>query len=160
MVKQALNEQHQIAANNQTSESTAPEMSSKPVAKKQPTRPTRQGFSLHFASDEALATLVNARKVRLYAMLGSRTWELQYIAGTPRFVLSSKPRSFYEMHPLTVPRGYLNAIRKTATVFDTERVTWGTTLPVPTQMQIKRLIAQHDGGDLVIQPEGEVEIVF
>ena len=159
-IKQTLNEQKQAAVEKKVSESTVQKQSTKPVAKQQPARPTRQGFSLHFASDEALAALVKARKVQFYAMLGSRAWELQYIGGTPRFVPSSKPRSFYEMHTHTVPRGYLNAMRKTATVFDMERVTWGTTLPAPTQNQIKRLMTQHDGGDLVIQPEGKVEIAF
>ena len=127
---------------------------------KQEPKPSRQGFHLHFASDAALASLITTRKVRFYAMLGDRVWHLHPSAAKSRFRPSTMPDSFYEMNAHTVPQEYLSAMRKAATVFDAVRVTWGVTLPDNTRATVEQLMAEHEGGDLVIQSDGSVIITF
>ena len=127
---------------------------------KQVPKPSRQGFHLHFASNAALASLIKAKKVQFYAMLGKRVWHLHPSATDSHFRPSTMPGSFYEMHAHTVPQEYLGAMRKAATVFDAARVTWGVTLPNNTRATVDRLMAQHEGGDLVIQSDGTVTIIF
>ena len=115
------------------------------------------GFSLRFASDEALTALLRTRSVRVFAMLGQRTWQLSAGAKSIFAETMDRPGSFYEMNRQTVPPTYRAALRRVTAVLDDARITWGVTLPQPTRAAITRLMERYEGGELIIQADGSVE---
>ncbi len=115
------------------------------------------GFSLRFASDEALTALVATRSVRVFAMLGQRTWQLSASAKSIYAETTDRPGSFYEMNRQTVPPTYLAALRRVTAVLDETRITWGVTLPQPTRAAINSRMERYQGGELIIQADGTVE---
>ncbi len=115
------------------------------------------GFSLRFASDEALTALVATRSVRVFAMLGQRTWQLSASARSIYAETTDRPGSFYEMNRQTVPPTYLAALRRVTAVLDETRITWGVTLPQPTRAAINSRMERYQGGELIIQADGTVE---
>jgi hypothetical protein len=60
------------------------------------------------------------------------------------------------MEGSTVPPDYPKTFHRQVAVFGQGAVTWGVTLPVEMTASINRLIKGHEGGDLVIMPDGEV----
>jgi len=115
------------------------------------------GFSLRFASDEALTSLVATRSVRVFAMLGQRTWRFSANEKSIYARSTDRPKSFYEMNPQTVPSTYLATLRRVTAILDETRITWGVTLSQPTRAAITNLMDQFEGGELIIQTDGTVE---
>ncbi len=115
------------------------------------------GFSLRFASDEALTALVTTRSVRVFAMLGQRSWQLSANEKSIYAVTTDRPGSFYEMNRQTVPPTYLAALRGVTAVLDETRISWGVTLPQPTRAAITSLMERYEEGALIIQADGTVE---
>lgn len=116
----------------------------------------RKGFTLRFASDEALQKLIAGGKVRFYAMAAQKAWQLQLTGGRPVYISAKSPRQIYEMETATVPMDFLAAFQRQVAAFGRTTLTWGVTLPAQTTASINQLIAGRDRGDLAIMPDGEV----
>ncbi|MBT8368937.1 MAG: hypothetical protein KJP23_29950 [Deltaproteobacteria bacterium] len=128
----------------------------KPAEESRKQQPVRKGFTLRFASDEALQSLVAGGKVKFYAMAAQKAWQLQLSGGRPVYTSAKSPRQIYEMETATVPIDFLAAFKRQVAAFGRTTLTWGVTLPAQTTASINRLIAGRDGGDLAIMPDGEV----
>jgi myosin heavy subunit len=120
------------------------------------TRPTRKGFTLRFASDSALETLVSQKKVHFFALAGQKAWQLKLAKGRPVYIAIKTPSKIYEMESTTVPASYAAVFSRQVAAFGRSTVTWGVTIPDQTAASINRLIKESEGGDLVIMPDGEV----
>jgi septal ring factor EnvC (AmiA/AmiB activator) len=128
----------------------------KPVEESRKQQPVRKGFTLRFASDEALQSLIAGGKVKFYAMAAQKAWQLQLSGGRPVYTSAKSPRQIYEMETATVPIDFLAAFKRQVAAFGRTTLTWGVTLPAQTTASINQLIAGRDGGDLAIMPDGEV----
>jgi seryl-tRNA synthetase len=131
-------------------------------ATEKPTPPVRkaekQGFTLRFASIEALEHLVVAGTVSLYAMAGKQAWRLSLPAGRPRFAPEAFPAWFHEMAPATVPDGYVRSLEESLGEPLRSPLVWGVQLPAATRQGIASLTREHRAGNLVIGPDGRVTL--
>ena len=118
----------------------------------------QQGFSLRFASAEALDRLVANGFVNLYGMSGKKAWRLSLVSGAPAFNPASTPVKFHEMARVTVPAHYLRAWPAHASGTEAGTVTWGVQLPAGTTQRINALTRGNQGGTLVIGAGGDVTI--
>jgi hypothetical protein len=118
----------------------------------------KQGFTLRFASVEALERLVATGTVSLYAMAGKQAWRLSLADGRPRFARVAFPAWFHEMAPATVPSGYMQNLN--TSLGDPARLplVWGVQLPEATRQEIASLTRERRGGNLVIEPDGQVTL--
>jgi hypothetical protein len=121
-----------------------------------PTQPVRKGFTLRFASDSALETLISRQKVHFFALAGKKAWQLKMTRGRPVYTAVQNPSKIYEMEKATVPVNYVTGFSQQVAAFGRGKITWGVTLPNQTATAISRLIKDREGGDLVIMPDGEV----
>lgn len=122
-----------------------------------PVKPSdKKGYTLRFASDEALQALVSGGQVVFYAIAGKKTWQLRLTGGRPGYISAANPARIYEMEAATVPIEYTSAFEQQVAAFGRTAVTWGVTLPAQTTASINRIIKGQNGGDLVIMPGGEV----
>jgi hypothetical protein len=156
----------QARLDNIPQRTTAPQVTQSPSrvspATGQPTPPVRktekQGFTLRFASIEALEHLVAAGTVSLYAMAGKQSWRLSLPAGRPLFTPEAFPAWFHEMAPETVPDSYVRSLRKSLGEPPRSPLVWGVQLPTATRQGIASLTREHRGGNLVIGPDGQVTL--
>lgn len=121
-----------------------------------PKPPARKGFTLRFASDSALETLISRQKVHFFALAGKKAWQLKMTHGRPVYKAVQNPSKIYEMEKSTVPANYVTGFNRQVAAFGREKITWGVTLPNQAAAAINRLIKDREGGDLVIMPDGEV----
>jgi hypothetical protein len=132
-----------------------------PVTDK-PTPPARkaekQGFTLRFASIEALERLVAAGTVSLYAMAGKQAWRLSLAGGRPVFTPDAFPAWFHEMAASTVPVDYVQSLEKTLGEPVRSPLVWGVQLPAATREGIASLTRDHRGGNLVIGADGRLTL--
>lgn len=119
-------------------------------------RPTkdRQGFSLRFASDDALRTLVRNGEATVYARVGQQGWQLD--RGGVAFSTAPLPPSYHEMNAGTVSRTFKQALQVASGQPDA--TAWGVTLAVHLQQAIEGRMRGHSGGDLVIDARGAVSL--
>jgi len=117
--------------------------------------PEEPGFTLRFASSEALDRLVAAGSVRFYAMAGGQAWQLSLPGNGAAFARAPLPGRFHEMAPSTVPSRYLRAFARTGKGLG---VVWGVELPPGTEQLIASLTRGRRGGALVIHPDGRVAL--
>lgn len=134
-----------------------------PVPDKSPlaplaTQPARKGFTLRFASDSALETLIFRQKVHFFVLAGKKAWQLKMAHGRPVYVAVQNPSKIYEMEKATVPENFVTGFSRQVAAFGRGKITWGVTLPEQTAVAINRLIKDREGGDLVIMPDGEVKL--
>ena len=122
-----------------------------------PPQHTRKGFTLRFASDTALETLITLEKVHFFALAGNKAWQLKLANQRPVYIAVKSPSKIYEMETATVPANYTAAFSRQVAAFGRNKVTWGVTLPDQTAGSINRLVKDREGGDLVIMPDGEVK---
>ncbi len=118
--------------------------------------PDKQGFSLRFASDAALNRLVAADRVTLYGMINQQAWRLSMDADGPAVVRVAFPEWFHEMSAATVPAHYIHSLENFADTPGRSIVVWGVQLPSATKTAIASLIQGRQGGELVIQDDGQV----
>jgi hypothetical protein len=123
-----------------------------------PPPPARKGFTLRFASDTALDTLINHGKVQFFAFAGQKAWKLNMADGRRVYSAVQMPAAIYEMETATVPARYIASFSRQVAAFGQGKVTWGVTLPGQTANTVTRLIQNRDGGDLIIMPSGEVKL--
>ena len=121
----------------------------------EPSTPTqteeRKGFTLRFASDQALTALVAREDIGFYAIRSSGAHRMQYDRGRVEFWQASVPKQYHEMHASTVPDAVQNALRRSGQSSD---VTWGVTLPSRLSRELNRYLSRYSGGDLVIAANG------
>jgi septal ring factor EnvC (AmiA/AmiB activator) len=124
-----------------------------------PARPqARTGFTLRFASSEALERLVAAGAVSLYAMAGKQAWRLSLADGSQVFAPVAFPGWFHEMAPATVPVDYAQSLRRSVRGPPASPLVWGVQLPAATRQAIASLTRDAAGGDLVIGADGQVAL--
>ena len=87
----------------------------------------KQGFTLRFASIEALERQIAAGTVSLYAMAGKQAWRLSLAAGRPVFTPEAFPAWFHEMAASTVPDDYVRSLEKTLGESARSPLVWGCT---------------------------------
>lgn len=110
------------------------------------------GFTLEFASVQALEMLLQAGQVQLYARYRDQFWSVdtQGVA-----VLVETPSSYYQMHTETVPQRLRSALPDMEMA---AKITWGVTLPSEASGQIQRLTSGRKGGNLIIGDDGVVAL--
>jgi len=118
----------------------------------------KQGFTLRFASIEALERLVAAGTVSLYAMAGKQAWRLSLAGGRPVFTPDAFPAWFHEMAASTVPVDYVRSLEKTLDEPARSPLVWGVQLPAATREGIASLTRDHRGGNLVIGADGRLTL--
>ena len=113
---------------------------------------TAVGFTLEFASAQALELLLQAGQVRLYARHLDYFWSVD----THGVALPVEtPSSYYQMHTETVPQRLRSAFSDTKM---TANITWGVTLPSAASGQIQRLTSGQKSGNLLIGEDGVVAL--
>ena len=139
------------------SEAVAPAAAAPPAAV-EPAPPvptvTSEGFTLSFESDHALARLVAAGRVGLYAIGASRTHRMMVADSRLSFWDASTPNEFHEMETVTVPDAVVTALAQSGAAAD--GVQWGVTLPAGMRREVEALMAGRTGGDLVIRADGSI----
>jgi hypothetical protein len=121
-----------------------------------PLEPAQKGFTLRFASDEALEKLIAAGKVNFYAVAGKNAWRIKLSDGSPTYIATEFPRQIYEMETHTVPNDYIAVFQRQIAVFGRRTLTWGVTLPRQTTNSINQIVRIREGGDLIITADGQV----
>jgi hypothetical protein len=112
------------------------------------------GFTLRFASDAALMRAVAAQQVGLYAIEPGRARRMTVSDSRISFWDASTPNTFHEMEAGTVPRSVIQALDRAGA--DSATVSWGVTLPGDIKAQLDELLGTHQGGSLIITPDGDI----
>ena len=120
--------------------------------------PARKGFTLRFASDEALEKLISDGKVNFYAIANKNAWRLKLSGGRPAYIAAELPKQIYEMETPTVPIDYAAVFQRQIAAFGRRTLTWGVTLPGQTTDSINQMVSGRKGGDLIITANGEVTL--
>jgi len=120
--------------------------------------PVKKGFTLRFASDEALERQVAAGSVSLYAMVGKQAWRLSLSHGRPVFAHDTFPGWFHEMASSTVPAEYVRSLGESKDRPAQSSIVWGVQLPPATKQGIASLTRGRQGGNLVIATDGRVAL--
>lgn len=120
----------------------------------QDTPPIREGFTLRFETDLALTRLVARNEVGLYAITPDRSLRMSVNRGQISFWNASAPNQFHEMDTATVPDEVVAALRRAGALQSTDAVQWGVTLPATMRRQLNQYLAEHSGGELIIDPDG------
>lgn len=118
--------------------------------------PSKEGFTLRFASDLALTRLVATGQVGFYAMDAGRAQRMMVSDSRISFWDASTPNTFHEMDAGTVPRAVMDALKRSGV--DASDVNWGVTLPGKLRVQLDALMQQHTGGALVIRTDGSLTL--
>lgn len=151
-----LNEQLNKEKIAQTVSPTAP---SKKVPDSRPApKSTKEGFTLRFASDTALFTLVNKKQVILYVTVDGRSWKLRPNAQSAEFIKSGPPGRLYAMNSDTVPANYRMIFSKSDGAGLLAKASWGVTLPNHLSRQVGTIMQENSGGDLVIDERGTLSL--
>lgn len=116
-----------------------------------PREPTQtHGFTLSFASGEALHRLLAENTVALVAVGPETYWHYQ--PDSQSFRPGRAPVEYYEMEATTVPprlRDWLQAAGVQARG-------WGVMLPLPIRRQLDEIRRRQRGGELIIDASGGV----
>jgi len=115
-----------------------------------------EGFTLRFESDAALMRLVAAGRVGVYAIEDERARRMKVLESRISFWDASVPNSFHEMEVSTVPLPVVDALARTGA--DTDKISWGVTLPGKLMGQLDGLMQDHRGGSLVIGSNGDIRL--
>ncbi len=119
-----------------------------------PVEPTKEGFTLRFASDAALTRAVAAHQVGVYAIAADRAKRMTVSESRISFWDASTPNTFHEMDTMTVPNTVVDALARTGTT--TDGISWGVTLPGKMTTQLDSLMQEHRGGSLIIGATGDI----
>lgn len=156
--QKALDDIRQRASTLKTKRAPTP---GPPVIEKRPppvSAPAEKGFTLRFASDEALESQLAAGTASLYAMAGKQAWRLSLRHGRPVFAHDTFPGWFHEMASSTVPVRYVRTLGKSMDRPAQSSIIWGVQLPPATKRGIASLTRGRQGGNLVIAADGQVTL--
>jgi hypothetical protein len=151
--KQAAAKQRQTEAKIQQARVTPT-----PVVDEQTRPPAKKGFTLRFASEDALQLQVAAGSVSLYAMADKQAWRLSLPHGRPVFTDAAFPGWFHEMAASTVPLKFVRQLNIAVSPRAHTAVVWGVQLPSATKRDIALLTRGREGGELVIASNGRVSL--
>ena len=115
--------------------------------------PAQKGFTLRFASAQALTYLVATGRVQMYARAPRSGFrQVQVVGARVRLREGPGPRAYHEMEPGTVPDAFLQAAGQQ------EPLTWGVTLPPDLERRIAVILRSREGGTLEIDAAGHVRL--
>lgn len=117
-----------------------------------------EGFTLRFESNIALTRLVARNEIGLYAISQQRALRMNVNRGAYTFWPASAPNQFHEMEPGTVPNEVVTALRRSGSLGLAPEVKWGVTLPPKMRGQLDGYLAEHTGGALVIEGDGNLRL--
>ncbi len=129
-----------------------------PITEEQEPKPAQKGFTLRFASENALQQQVASGGVSLFAMADKQAWRLSLPEGRPVFTDAAFPAWFHEMAASTVPDEFVKQLRIFVPAKTRGSVVWGVQLPSATTQEIAALTRGRKGGDLVIASSGRVSL--
>ena len=115
-----------------------------------------QGFTLRFASEQALTRVLLRNEAEFYLIAGGRAWKLRNPGGSPSFQPAEVREKLYEMHRNTVPDSYLAASR--AVMVSGGGTSFHVALSTGIQRQLRTLTAGATGGSLIIHADGRVTL--
>jgi hypothetical protein len=115
----------------------------------------QKGFTLRFASDDALKRLVSRGVVGLYAISSKGVQRMSVDGDGLSFWNASMPEQFHEMDVATVPTEVLAAYRRSDAV---DGVKWAVSLPPTMSRQLNEYLASLEGGSLVIGRDGQLSV--
>ncbi|MEM9256348.1 MAG: hypothetical protein AAGA91_12945 [Pseudomonadota bacterium] len=110
------------------------------------------GFSLRFASGQALQVLMARGAVVVYARTKEGFFRMNGGAG---LLPADPPGSFYGMDPATLPTEFMQAADRQS---ELDTVEWVVTLPTSTTDSIRDLMQRYRAGVLVIDSAGRVVV--
>jgi len=112
----------------------------------------QKGFTLEFASVQALRFLLQDGQVQLYAKVNKQFWSINSKGDVSR---AQAPASYYQMHGDTVPQQFRAVLAGLEVGGVAE---WGVVLPDTMVGQVQQLTASREGGDLLIAGDGTVRV--
>ena len=115
----------------------------------------KPGFTLRFESDLALSRLVATGQVGLFALSNGSAQRMSVAESRISFWAAPLPREFHEMDQSTVPAAVRDALERTGRT--TAGTTWAVTLPARLSGQLDRVMAEFQGGALVIAKDGSLK---
>ncbi len=115
-----------------------------------------EGYSLRFASEQALRQLIGTDGVRFYALRDGQFWRLESHSGGERFGVVQAPSAYYEMTGDTVPDTFRQALVRATGSAPGAGTRWGVTLPESIVAAIRKLMHTHASGLLIIGADGHV----
>jgi hypothetical protein len=118
--------------------------------------PQPEGFSLRFASEPALRSLVASGHIGFFSRQPEGFWQLSLQGARGRFKRSEAPPAYYEMTAGTVPLSFKQALIRSSGVAASPQTVWGVTLPAGMERRVQQLMQANRGGTLVIQANGQV----
>ncbi len=121
------------------------------------TAPKNIGFSLEFESSQVLKQLMQNNTVKLYAVSNKQFWQIVLQRANIN-ILKTKaiPDLYYEMHRNTVPENIINTFYNK---YSSDGVIkWGVVLPEIMMEKIHYLLKTALGGQLIIMPDGTIEL--
>ena len=125
-----------------------------------PAETKQKGFSLTFAGEEALRSLIAENKlISMFLIAGGNSWKLQ--AGSAKnwkFIKGTVPASLYEMEIDSVPYMIRRAGKKVVSISKRADLFYGVLLAPSIDNAIRQLMENRSGGDLVIEADGSVGI--
>ena len=122
--------------------------SDKPTAVQEP---QDKGFSLAFASDEALLRLVKYGRVSLFIKADRQVW--QYNATDRAFGRIDQVAEFYQLSSIAPELAGL-AQRQLGEA----QGEWGVSFDAVIRAELNRLLAQYESGDIIVKKSGALEI--
>jgi len=112
----------------------------------------QEGFTLRFATDQALTQLVSRNEIGLYAITAGKALRMTINQDKAEFWSASLPKRFHEMDTATVPEAVVRALQKSTS--STASTQWGVTLPTAMSAKLNTYMQDHRGGALVIGADG------
>jgi len=122
-----------------------------------PVPPQEKGFTLQFEDDDALTRLISRDEVGFFAISAEKSLRLKIDGGRMAFWPSSTPGQYHEMDGQTVPAEVRRALLRSGAEIGGEQ-RWGVTLPAHTAAQLQQLLADANGGRLVIGRNGDLRL--
>jgi len=116
-----------------------------------------QGFSLRFASEQSLQSLLADNRVDFYIIVGGRAWKLQD-PYSPSYSPAQVDETLYQMLNHTVPEAYIEAARAVGEFGEEENKTYHVYLSSSIQEKLDTMTADASGGELIIHGDGRVSL--
>ncbi len=130
----------------------------KPQAKKQAKPEQKKGFSLRFASDQALLSLLSQKKLSLSVLMANHAWNIRQQGINWKVTPANLPQQYYQMSAQTVPGVLRQSVQQQLSVHKQSQVIWAVALPDSIKATIKRLMQEQQGGELIISATAEVQL--
>jgi len=118
---------------------------------------TDSGFTLRFASPEALEALIDRGTIRFFLLQQGTAWSYRLQAGIPQLSAAPMPVTFHEMAADTVPDKFRQERISTTTRILGDAI-WAVVLPPSLERRLRQLMRGQGGGVLEIQAGGTIQL--